>query len=44
VFQVPSAPGLPLETFEASVTVLVFHHPDCTYFSAAEVETAVEAR
>jgi 5-methyltetrahydrofolate--homocysteine methyltransferase len=29
---------------EASVSALVFHHPDCTYFSAAEVETAVEVR
>ena len=29
---------------EASVSALVFHHPDCSYFSAAAVETAVEAR
>lgn len=26
---------------EASVSAMVFHHPDCTYFSAAEVDTAV---
>ncbi len=26
---------------EASVSALVFHHPDCTYFTAAEVEQPV---
>jgi len=29
---------------EASVSALVFHHPDCTYFSVAEVEAPVEVR
>jgi 5-methyltetrahydrofolate--homocysteine methyltransferase len=29
---------------EASVSALVFHHPDCTYFSVAEVDAVVEAR
>jgi len=27
---------------EASVSALVFHHPDCVYFTAAEVEQTVE--
>jgi 5-methyltetrahydrofolate--homocysteine methyltransferase len=27
---------------EASVSALVFHHPDCAYFTADEAETAVE--
>jgi 5-methyltetrahydrofolate--homocysteine methyltransferase len=25
---------------EASVSAIVFHHPDCVYFSAAETEAA----
>ncbi len=27
---------------EASVSALVFHHPDCTYFSAGDAETAAQ--
>jgi 5-methyltetrahydrofolate--homocysteine methyltransferase len=29
---------------EASVSALVFHHPDCTYFAVAEVEAPAEVR
>jgi 5-methyltetrahydrofolate--homocysteine methyltransferase len=28
---------------EASVSALVFHHPDCAYFTAAETEVRVMA-
>jgi 5-methyltetrahydrofolate--homocysteine methyltransferase len=28
---------------EASVSALVFHHPDCAYFTADETEPAVVA-